>query len=137
MARFLTSLRIEEISSQGRGTWELVNALAYKSELLDYTIIVPSGFITDLASVPRIPVAFTFVGCMAHRAGVVHDWLYTSHEVDRALADKILREAAGIDGAGGIRAGLLWAGVRIGGAGPWGSAAQRQRQYDHIKQHFK
>ena len=137
MAKFLTSLRVEEVSSEGRGTWQLLNLLAYKSDLLDYTLVAPSGFITDFASVPRIPVAFLLVGCMAHRAAVIHDWLYTSHEVDRATADKIFKEAALLDGAAEWRSLVFWAGVRIGGGNSWNSDSRRERQPEYVKHNFK
>lgn len=122
MSRFITQLQVQEVddtSHDGRGTWKLLQALVYQSDLLGRTVTVPGGFVTDFASVPRIPVAFMLAGDTAHSAAVVHDWLYTTHEVSRADADAVLREAAQVAGVPAWRARLMWAGVRVGGAGPW------------------
>jgi hypothetical protein len=58
----------------------------------DYPLEVPEGFITDLASVPRILWAL-FPRWGKHGFGaVIHDWLYVSGEVSRAEADWIFNE---------------------------------------------
>lgn len=113
-------------SADGRGTWKLVEPLEYQSDLLKRTLTVPAGFVTDFASVPRIPVAFLLTGNSAHEAAVVHDWLYSTHEVDRATADAVFREACVACGTYGWKAWLMWAGVRVGGAGPYEAAGQPQ-----------
>jgi hypothetical protein len=128
MARFLTTLRVERVidnSEDGRGTWKLLNMFAYKSDVADTIFAVPEGFLTDFASVPRLPVAYLLAGNCAQEAAVIHDWLYTCHEVDRAMADAVFREAAAL-GSPGWRAWLMWAGVRIGGGGPWNASGQPQ-----------
>jgi len=128
MAKFLTTLRIErmeDISTDGRGTWKLLNLFAYKSDVADTVFVVPRGFITDFASVPRIPIAFLLTGECAQEAAVIHDWLYTSHEVSRSMADAVFREAAML-GNPGWRAWLMWLGVRAGGGGSWDAAGPRQ-----------
>jgi uncharacterized caspase-like protein len=128
MPKFLTTLRVERVedtSRDGRGTWQLLNPFAYKSEVAETVFVVPQGFITDFASVPRIPVAFLLTGDCAQEAAVIHDWLYTSHEVDRATADAVFREAVAL-GNPGWRAWLMWAGVRVGGGGSWEAAGPPQ-----------
>lgn len=128
MGKFLTTLRVERVydtSKDGRGTWQLLNLFAYRSEVADTVFVVPRGFVTDFASVPRIPVAFLLTGDCAQEAAVIHDWLYTSHEVDRATADAVFREAVSL-GNPGWRAWLMWAGVRIGGGGSWEAAGPAQ-----------
>lgn len=122
MSRFITSLRVEQIedvSSDGRGTWQLLHPLAYKSDLAKTIFVAPVGFVTDFASVPRIPVAFFLAGSTAHRAAVIHDLLYTNHEVDRSMADTVFREACGICDVPAWRSWLMWLGVRIGGGASW------------------
>ena len=96
--------------------WELVEALYYRSDLLGRTIVVPPGFKTDLASVPRLPLVFWLTGDTSQAAAVVHDYLYDSREVSRKMADDILREASAVTGVPGWRRFLMWAGVRLGGA---------------------
>jgi len=126
--RFTTPLRLERVedtSRDGRGTWVLLAVLAYWSERFG-RFEVPVGFVTDLASVPRLPVAFFLAGGLAHAAAVLHDWLYTTHQVDRATADAILREAAQACGVAPWRAYLMWLGVRAGGASSWAAAGPAQ-----------
>ncbi len=129
MSRFLTSLRVEQLedhSHDGRGTWQLLAPLIYLSDVADRAIRVPPGFITDFASVPRIPIAFLLTGDTAHPAAVVHDWLYTTHEVSRATADAVLQEAAACVGVPAWRRWLMWAAVRVGGADGWAAPGQPQ-----------
>lgn len=83
----ITSLRAEKIGEKnGRGVWRLLAPLAYKD------IIVPAGFITDFASVPRLPFAYWLCGDHAHSAATVHDFLYckdATPNVTRKCADDV------------------------------------------------
>lgn len=128
MSRFLTPLevtQIEDVGAQGRGTWQLLPPLIYESELLNDILIVPTGYITDFASIPRLPFAFWLVGGRANIAATLHDWLYTpdaqgNHPVsERAMADAILKESAIAQGCPVWVAYTLYAGVRIGGWSHW------------------
>lgn len=135
MSKFLTSLQVEELddtSNDGRGTWQLQAPLQYQSDIAKRVIEVPQGFITDYASVPRIPVTYLLTGDTAHPAAVVHDWLYTSHQFDRETSDSILREAALAEGVPSWRATLIYAGVRVGGSGAYLDDATKQP--DLVKQ---
>lgn len=128
MSRFLTPLRIERVedtSADGRGTWRLIDQLIYDSDLAGY-IVVPGGFVTDLASTPRAPFVYLLAGGIGHAAAVVHDWVYCCHVVPRAVADNVFHEALLLLGVPRWRAWLMWAGVRIGGSGPWDAAGQPQ-----------
>jgi hypothetical protein len=129
VSRFLTPLRLERIedsSADGRGTWRLLADLVYESDVAGITITAPEGFITDLASVPRIPVAFMLTGATGHAAAVIHDACYTRHWVTRAMADDIFYEALLVLGVPKWRATLMWAGVRVGGRGPWKARGAEQ-----------
>lgn len=42
------------------------------------TFEVPAGYVTDLGSVPRLPLVFVIAGDVAHDAALAHDWLYTN-----------------------------------------------------------
>lgn len=134
MSKFLATLDtrlLVDSSNDGRGSWQLTAPLMYESDLLGRTVTVPAGFVTDFASVPRIPVAWLLAGDCGHEAAVVHDWLYTSHEVDRATADAVLQEALAASGQPAWRSWLMWAGVRVGGARPY--EADGQKQYPHVE----
>jgi hypothetical protein len=125
---FITKLVVEELddaANDERGLWQVMEALKYESKGLG-TFVVPIGFQTDFASVPRIPIAWLLCGDTAHPAAVLHDYLYTYHptgpgKAGRALADNLLREAALSEKVPAWRAWMLWAGVRIGGASHWGA----------------
>lgn len=54
---------------------------------------IPSGFHTDLASVPRIPFAFLLFGDRGGKAGVLHDYLYDTAMFDRKTCDEYFHKA--------------------------------------------
>lgn len=113
MARFLTSLDARLIADDPP-RWRLLGALIYDSAV--DLIVVPAGFETDFASVPRLPLTFLLAGDTCHRAAVVHDWLYTPpQKLTRAEADRVLCEAAAASGVPAWRRWLVWLGVRVAG----------------------
>lgn len=121
-AQFLTTLRVEEIDETN---WRLTAPLHYHSAILGAVIVVPEGFITDFASVPRLPFLYWFAGDTARKAAVIHDWLYRTNTVkmDRAQADAIFAEAIESLGYWKARSWFMWAGVRMGG---WASFESRR-----------
>lgn len=133
MSQFTTPLRIEQI---GPDRWKLLAPLVYESDYLRCTITPPTGFVTDLESVPRwLPLTYASLYGRAHAPGVAHDLLYQTHRaicgaLRRSEADYVLWEAAGAAGPGIIPATWwerqrLWAGVRLGGASAWASGPDR------------
>jgi len=115
MPGFLTELDVRCLDD---GLWRLDAPLIYASDVLDATVIVPPGFTTDFASVPRVPIAYWFWGDRAHREAVIHDYLYRSDSVPvvpRELADDVFEEAMCCRGKScGVRWPMFW-GVRLGG----------------------
>ena len=101
MSKFLTSLRVEELEdncNEGRGNWKLLSPFIYYSSFTDKIYTVPIGFITDFASVPRLPLVFWLFGEVTHEAAVVHDYLYRTPGIEtKSNADIILKEAMSID----------------------------------------
>lgn len=110
---------MENATDQDDGKWRLTQPLIYDSDVAKRVIVVPVGFVTDLASVPRVPIAYMLAGGTSNEASVVHDFLYTSHIVDRETADAVLKEASAVTGVPAWRRWIMWAGVRIGGASHW------------------
>lgn len=92
---FVTSLRVElidHLTNDGQGTWLLMSPLKYvATNGIEY--VIPEGFATDFASVPRIPLAYLLAGCTAHAPAVLHDWLIRSNYCKREEADLLFREA--------------------------------------------
>ena len=74
---FLTELvcrKVKEAGNYSRAQWELQQDLAFHSSRVGM-IIVSAGFVTDFASVPRIPVAHWLTADTAHKSAVIHDYL--------------------------------------------------------------
>lgn len=76
---------------------------------------VPAGFITDLASIPRIFRGVLDINGKSRRAAVLHDWLYCSHKLPRNEADNIFYLALVSEGMSKALARVYWSGVRTGG----------------------
>lgn len=108
---------MENATGMDDGRWRLIAPLVYQSDVAKMTFTVPTGFVTDLASVPRIPIAYLLAGGTSNEASVVHDFIYSTHPVPRDTADAVLKEASLLTGVPKWRAWLMWAGVRIGGGG--------------------
>lgn len=126
MNAFADPLAVEILDTErdGRVTARLLQGFGYRPGGDEEAIAVPAGFVTDFASVPwgfwnlEPPLGD------AGKAAVVHDYLYATKGLggrySRAQADGIFRQALGALGVPLWKRTLLWAAVRIGGAGGWG-----------------
>ncbi len=121
-ATFRSDLVLVAATDNDDGQWILGAPLVYDSVIAGRTLTVPMGFRTDLASTPRLPVVYLLFGGVATRAAVVHDYLYSTGEVPRKLADEVMREASEVIGVPWWRRWAMWAGVRVGGASRYSSA---------------
>ena len=84
-------------------------------------IIVPAGFVSDGASIPRFfwrIIGSPFRG-MYRDAAIVHDWLYFSGKYTRLETDRIFKQAMKELGVSAWRRGAMYRAVRIGGANSW------------------
>ena len=113
-AQFLTPLRAEQVTEDD---WKLTSSLRYWSAILNRMVVVPEGFVTDFASVPRLPFIYWFTGGKANAPAVIHDWFYRTNteDITRATADALLAEAMDAKGYWKVRTWSMWAGVRLGG----------------------
>lgn len=73
------------------------------------------GFVTDFASVPRIPIVWWVAGALAQKPAVVHDYLYRTQKVSRKTADLVFKEAMQVDGVKLVRRALMFHAVRMFG----------------------
>lgn len=132
MARFLTELLTRDLDDRKA---EVLADLVYESDLLGRTITVPKGFVTDFASVPRVPIVYLLFGDRAHRESVVHDYLYQRHMVTRGVADKVFLEAMKARGKSAfVRVGMYW-GVVLGGRGSYKSGPSRYEELNDGPEH--
>ncbi len=116
MSEFTTDLCAELIKDDK--IWKLTKALIYWSDLLDSLVMVPAGFETDLASVPRLPIAYTFWGGKAHREAVLHDYLYridAEPAVSFDQANSVFLEAMEARGKSRFIRWPMYVGVCLGG----------------------
>jgi len=117
-AKFTSPLQLEY---QDNGKWKLIEEFCYYTDVLPERtyIIVPEGFETNFASIPRIfwniyPPMDPKYG----KAAVIHDYLYSkdcSINLPRELCDKIFLEAMTVLGAGKFQKILFYILVRIFG----------------------
>jgi hypothetical protein len=131
---FLSPLSVTEIQrGDGLALWSL-NKPFYcyvDNDGQKVEIIIPAEFITDFASVPRLPFAYLLYGGIGNRAGVVHDALYSAwkriqvftlidnvkvdYEVTRSWADEVLRSALQECGVGFFARNMMYSAVRLAG----------------------
>lgn len=119
----LTATLVGERS--GRELWRLERPLVFLSDLIGL-IQVPPLFVSDGASVPRLPLMYWLFGGRATRVSVVHDWLYEEQrvggmEITRAQADAVWNEASDADGQPLRVSRSMWTGIRAGGWIHWGA----------------
>ena len=110
--------------------WTLCRSLLYATNDGDI-IKVPAGFVTDLASVPRIFWNILPPFGVYDRAAVLHDWLYRNHIGARSTCDWILLEAMAELGTPLWARWAIYLNVRLFGWVAWrgepGPAALTQR----------
>lgn len=93
--------------------WVVISELIWDSPTEH--IVVPRGFLTDLASVPKTFRNILDINGVARSPAVLHDWLYTSHLFDRGRCDDLLYGALVSRGMSKLEADIYWQGVRVGG----------------------
>lgn len=90
-------------------------------------IVVPPGFITDLASIPRLAQPLIPVNDRHRAAAILHDYLYVIQDRTRAEADALFARAMATSGVGWLRRALMHAAVRVGGWAQWNDYAQARQ----------
>lgn len=102
--------------------WELLEEFAFYSDGLGRVITVPAGFVTDLASIPRLvqnilPNDHPTI----EMPSVIHDHLYTTKTTTREQADGVLREGMELQGASGFVRNAVYRILRMFGGAHWNS----------------
>lgn len=88
--RGFASRFVIEIDDNSPRKWKLTEKLAYQVSP-NHIITVHAGFHSDLASVPRLLRGLALADIKTCRAAVIHDYLYATRPIHRALADEIFR----------------------------------------------
>jgi hypothetical protein len=96
------------------GKWKLLNRLQVLNDKGD-SFYVPPGFITDLASLPRIIRGLFNRNGRSRKPSVLHDYLYTEKMFTRKKCDQIFRDCLINAGIKKWQARLYYIGVRSGG----------------------
>jgi len=92
MGTFRDDFEARLVDDRNPPRWRLLAPLTFESVDLGKLVIVPAGFETDLASVPRLPLAYLVAGDTFRRAATVHDYLLHAGYA-RAVADRVFLEA--------------------------------------------
>ena len=113
MSSFTTPLIVSP-RPDGR-KWRLFKEFTYHigSEYSNDYVHVPTGFITDFASVPWVLWAWLPSWGKYGKAAVVHDYLYQTSQRSRKEADDIFYEAMLVGGTKRWKAKLMYYGVRF------------------------
>ncbi|QYG03900.1 DUF1353 domain-containing protein [Massilia sp. NP310] len=119
-ARFLSTLRTDRVGLASADRL-LLSPLVFESILLDRQIHVPTGFVTDFASVPRAPLTYWLFGGVGDEAAVVHDFLYEKALVTRDLADLVYGEALEACGVARWRRAAMVLAVQLFGGSRYGA----------------
>ncbi|WP_257463540.1 DUF1353 domain-containing protein [Archangium lipolyticum] len=103
--------------------WVLLKDLKYRIGNTQEVIVVPAGFVTDFASVPRsFWAVYSPVG-QYQWAAVVHDYLYWTQQCTRDQADQLMRLAMAENRVPALTREAIFRSVQVGGEGAWNDNA--------------
>jgi hypothetical protein len=104
---------------RNKKTWLTDTDVCWYDRRAGVTLVVPSGFATDLASVPFYLQPLVAMHGNWNRAAILHDWLYSLRGVlpcgktlTRKQADRIFLDAAIVDGTSPFVAMCGYYGIR-------------------------
>lgn len=112
---FLTALCCKQIEDD---LWELTSPLTFDAGYHGI-FTVPTGFRTDFASVPRVPLAWLYCGGQGEAAAVVHDYLYKVGGVSKDTADRVFYLALRAMGMHPFKSSIMYQAVKVGGWPMW------------------
>lgn len=85
-----------------------------------YSIEVPAGYRSDLASVPRpVRAVWSRLEGETAAAALLHDYLYSTHITPRWAADGLFYEALKSEGVPMFKRTVMWLAVRLFGGRGW------------------
>jgi len=123
-----------DLRAHSPGEWVLLRRLVWDDG--ERKVVVPRGFITDLASIPGPLKGVLDVNGKSRRAAVLHDFLYCWQPFTRREVDRMFKAALRKEGVGALVASIYYTGVRIGGGRYWGSRWGQGLATDDIAEGF-
>lgn len=116
MSQFTTPANLEMIDNY---RWKLLTPFDY--HVGDYPsteiITVPAGFITDLASIPRLLWSLMPPNGEYAKAAIIHDYLYDNAINNKKYADDVFFEAMTVLGVCTWRTYVIFWAARMFGRG--------------------
>ena len=104
--------------------WILRDPLVYEVGTSGQLVTVPTGFVTDFASVPRSLRSMASLRSLYSDAAVLHDFLYWAQPCTKAQADNIFLIAMRETGVSPSESRAFYLAVRFAGSAAWdGNAA--------------
>ena len=88
------------------------------------TFTIPAGYLSNGFSCPRFlwPLISPAIDPSSLVASIIHDWIFDTHVLTRAQADRYFRERLIEDGFPRCTAALSYIGVRVFGGSHWSNA---------------
>ncbi|EAO0848194.1 DUF1353 domain-containing protein [Salmonella enterica subsp. enterica serovar Minnesota] len=118
MSRFTTPAILEML---GHFNWRVYEPFAfYLSDDNSDVISVPAGFVTDLASVPRIFWTLLPPDGKYAKAAIIHDYLYDNALRTKREADKIFLDGMTVLGVPRWKRVIMYQAVKLFGRGMYG-----------------
>lgn len=100
--------------------WKTAETVVWVDTNTGCKIVVPAGFKTDLASVPKILHPIVSPGGNWNRASIIHDYLYSvkgllpsGEKLTRKQCDRIFLEVSILDGTNPFIATVGYYGIRL------------------------
>lgn len=107
--------KLTEAGDMGRASWITLQRLRYYSPMMRARYEVPQNFVTDFASVPRLPLMYWLTGDTAHASAVLHDYLTRYALLSWADCARVFREAMKAEGVPAWRRNSMYWAVRAAG----------------------
>jgi len=109
---FISDLVVRELAD---GKKQLKLPLIYQNG--ESAFIVPLGFLTDFASIPRLPLIYLVFNGLSNKAATLHDYLYSSRGFSRSRADQTFLQAMLAENTPKWKAYCAYYAVRLCGKG--------------------
>ena len=108
--------------------WVLFAPLVYTIGSSNDSITVPTGFVTDLASIPQMlwSIGLRPEGQYS-RAAIIHDYLYWSQNCTRDQSDRLLMIAMKESNVGTFQEDVIYAAVHAAGSSAWANNAKEKK----------